>query len=130
MLLAVDSLVYEDCVKLDRRVYRRVPMTNLPLTLGDAEDLNEWKSGVCGSTSWSIRELENLVVNEAIKVVVEKQTPLPSQLARSLAGKCINKEALSMQMSEGTEPSVPTFIGEETIEDFAQFSDSEQPTLM
>lgn len=125
MLLAVDSLVYEDCVKLDWRVYRKVPITNLPLTVGDAEDLNEWKPGVP-----LLGELENLVVNEAKKVVMEKQTPLPSQLARSLEGKCINKEALSMQMSEGTEPSVTTFIGEETIEDFAQFSDSDQPTLM
>lgn len=33
-------------------------------------------------------------------------------------------------MSEGTEPSGATFTGEETIQDFAQFSDSDQPTLM
>lgn len=105
-------------------------MTNLPPTLGDAEDLNEWKSGICGSTSWSTGELENLVGNEAKKVVMEKQTALPSQLARSQAEKGINKEVLSKQMSEGTELSVRTFIGEETIEDSAQCSDPDQPPLM
>lgn len=70
------------------------------------------------------------MVNEAKNVVMEKQTPLPAQPAGSLAEKCINKEVISVQMSEGTEPSVTSFIAEETIQDFAPFSDSDQPTLM
>lgn len=56
-------------------------MVNLPLALGDTEDSKTWKSGICGS--WSIGELKNLVVNETKEVVMEKHTPLPSQLASS-----------------------------------------------
>lgn len=92
MLVAVDSLAYKDCVKLDWRLYGKIPMTNLPLTVGETEALNKWKSGICASISDSIGELENLVVTEAKKAVMEKQIPLPSQLARSLAEKYINKE--------------------------------------
>lgn len=55
---------------------------------------------------------------------MEKQTPVPPQLARYLAGKYINKKVLSEQMSEGTETSI-TFTGEENIQDCAQFSDSD-----
>lgn len=84
VLLALDSLAYEDCVNLDWRIYRKIPVTNLPLILGDVEALNKWKSGVCGSTSWNIGELECLVVNEAKKVMMENQTPLPSQLPSPL----------------------------------------------
>lgn len=56
MLVAVDSLAYEDCVKLDWRLYGKIPMTNLPLTVGEAGDLNKWKSGTCASISGSIGE--------------------------------------------------------------------------
>lgn len=100
-------------------------MANLPLIVGEAEILNKWKSGICGSISESIGEVENLMVDEAKKVVMEKQTSVPPQLARYLAGKYINKKVLSEQMSEGTETSITTFTGEETIQDCAQFSASD-----
>lgn len=51
MLLAVDTLAHEDRVKSDWRVSGKIPMTNLPFILGDAEHLNKWKSGTCGSIS-------------------------------------------------------------------------------
>lgn len=75
-------------------------MTNPPWTLGDAEHLSKWTSGICGSSSWCLGEL-NLVVNEA-KNVIEKQTPLPSHSVGTLAGKCMNKE-VSVQLPEETE---------------------------
>ncbi|XP_010019559.1 PREDICTED: polypeptide N-acetylgalactosaminyltransferase 18, partial [Nestor notabilis] len=83
---------------------------------GKAEDLGKWKCGICSSVFESFGELEYLVVDEAKKLVMEKQTSVPPQLASSLAGKYINKKMLSEQMSEGTEPSITTFTGEETVQ--------------
>lgn len=102
MLLAVDTLAFKDCVKSGWRVSRKIAMTNPPWTLGDAEHLSKWTSGVCGSSSWCLGEL-NLVVNEA-QNVMEKQAPLPSHSAGPLAGKCLNKEVVPVQLPEGTEP--------------------------
>ena len=69
----IESSAYENRVKLDCRSYVKITMTNLTLTVGEAEGLNKWKSGICHSISESIRELENLVVDEAKKVVMENQ---------------------------------------------------------
>lgn len=82
------------------------------MTVGAAEDLSKFKFGSCGSIFESFGELEYLVVDEAKKLVMEKQTSVPPQLASSLAGKYINKKVLSEQMSERTEPSITTFTGE------------------